>query len=670
MSTKRYPGEDIMENELEEISKTLLELYAKNILFLKDKFPIIHDRIESLSLSFENKTRKEKYTLEYRNGYFDILNQEVNGWYYGTNSYKDADDRAKVANKTAESSLELLRKNPNTGKLLNGEIYKDVTPIIDKINDLVDFNYIEYKKIFKYIFIGSGLGFHIQSIDKVLKPLQTLIIEEDLEIFRLSLFTTDYSIFEESDRKLFLFVGEEKSSLKYCLHDFADYQHYMNFSIKYSTLLTSGEEYKNEIVSYFASNSVAYFPYKMILQNINRTLDFINNKDRFLNAHLMVKKPLLTDKKVLMIAAGPSLNDYIEWIRDNQEKFIIVTVDVIVKKLEKNNIVPDIVVSIDPSPLCAGYMTTEDPNFLDNTAFLFLSQQDASVMELVKDKKYYFSQALPIVDRIGYLGSTPNVGTYSFELACYLGAKEVYTIGNDAAFDQESGSRYATDGGHAKKDNIHNSNDPDVDEVALTDVIEVEGNLTDIVKTNRDLIKFKYEFENALKNFSNQNLDIKCYNLSNGVKIEGFEALDKGKFELISSNFMVIDKKNIISRLDEVSEVITDLNYEEDIKIINSIIMRTKKYQKLKITSKDEFLQNKLDLMIWILEQTKKEQNQMLGRMFLQYTALVDIYINFYMNLKQNSIHISKELNKVSELWSKGILTLFKEIKDAYKKID
>jgi len=40
------------------------------------------------------------------------------------------------------------------------------------------------------------------------------------------------------------------------------------------------------------------------------------------------------------------------------------------------------------------------------------------------------------------------------------------------------------------------------------------------------------------------------------------------------------------------------------------------------------------------------------------------------MNLKQNSIHISKELNKVSELWSKGILTLFKEIKDAYKKID
>lgn len=658
-----------MENELSNISKTILELYAKNLAFLKNTFPTLYNRIEELSQSIENGTHKEKYTLEYRDGYFDILNHEVQGWYYNTDSYKDADERAKVTNKTSESSLELLRKNPLTGKLLNGEIYKDVTPIVEKLNDIIDFDNIEYNDIFKHIFIGTGLGLHIQSIEKVLNPLQTLIIEEELEIFRLSLFITDYTIFEEGRRKLFLFVGEDKNNLKYCLNDFAEYQTYMNFNVKYTTLLTSAQKYKDEIVSFFATKNVAYFPYKIILQNIGRTLDFIKNKDRFLNAHSMLKKPLLSDRKVLMIAAGPSLNSYMDWIKENQNKFIIVTVDVIIKKLEKNNIIPDIVVSIDPSHLCSGYMTTEDPNYLNNSAFLFLSQQDESVMELVKDKRYYFSQSLPIIDRIGYLGSTPNVGTYSFELACYLGATEIYTIGNDAAFDQESGVRYASDAGLILEDQIEN-NYSSKDQVTLTDVIEVEGNLEDTVKTNRDLIKFKYEFEGALTAIKNRGSKVVCYNLSNGAKIDGFEPLLRKDFELKASSFKSTDKSQIISGIDDVSEIITDLNYDDDIKIINSVISRTKKFQKLKITSKDVFLQNKLDLMIWILEQTKKEKNTMLGIMFLQYTALVDIYINFYMNLNQKGIHSITNLVKVSELWAKGILTLFKEMKNLYKKID
>jgi hypothetical protein len=58
-------------------------------------------------------------------------------------------------------------------------------------------------------------------------------------------------------------------------------------------------------------------------------------------------------------------------------------VDVILRKLEKNGIVPDIVVSIDPSHMCAEYLKCDDKEFLKNSAYVFLSQQHDDVKDVV-----------------------------------------------------------------------------------------------------------------------------------------------------------------------------------------------------------------------------------------------------------------------------------------------
>jgi len=654
-----------MSNEIEDISLVLLEVYKKNMIFLKESFNDIYERVEKLSNDIESNKQEEKYALEMRNGYLDILNLKNNGYFYNTNTYIDAEERANALSFENTNSLDLLRKGYNGKELLNSELYKDVTPIIDYLNKVIDYDNIKFEKIFKFIYIGTGLGLHIQEIDKKVNSLSTLIIEEELEIFRLSLFTTDYTVFESGDRKLFLSIGENPTDLKTELYKFTDHQKYMNFNIKYTTLLQSGLKKKEEIEHFYALNGPTMFPYKIVLENLEKLINFVKNEERFLNQHKMSEKLILKDKKVLMISAGPSVDNYIDWISKNQNKFVIVCVDVIVKKLEKNNIIPDIVVSIDPATRCADFLTTKDENFLNNSAILFLSQQSPETIKVVENKHYYFSQVMPLVDEIGYLGSTPNVGTYSFELAMYLGARELFFIGNDAAFNQDTGSRYADDSSFVLTD-VMEEKVSNKDSIHLRDVIEVKGNFRETVKTNRDLSRFRDSYEEAIQNFNYNNIDFVGYNLSDGAHIEGLTSctFDELESKMLNSSDL---NKNIIQQMDKVSQVVKSLDVDEDIRILSSIIMKIKKYQKIKISTKNDFLSNKLDLMIFILESTKKMDSTVYSNLFLDYTSLIDIYVNFFLNLKQKDLHTKEEINKISQMWSRGTLTLFKDIKNAFK---
>ena len=659
-----------MDKELENLSQAIVEIYSKNIEFLKDNFPKLHNRVDKLSSSIESGEHIEVYTLEYTNGYFDILNHENNGYFYNTNSFDDADERAKVSSFDTNNSLDLLRKNPNTNKLLNSPLYKDVTPIIDHLNHMVNFDEVEFIRIFKMIYIGTGLGLHIQQIDKKFNSLTTLIIEKELEIFRLSLFITDYTIFNEGSRKLFLSVEDNIIERSIVVDDFSVFHKYMNYNIQYNTLLADGKEIKDELIQHYQDNSATDFPYKIILQNLERLVRFVNNKDRFLDVTKMQKELILKGKKVLIVAADPSHDGYIKWLEENQDKFIIIAVDVIVRKLEKYNIIPDIVVSIDPSHLCGEFLTTKDSSFLDNTGILLLSQQAPEAMEVLKDKHYYFSQVIPLIPELGYLGSRPNVGTFSLELSIYLGATEVYVIGSDAAFEQNTGNRYSD--GTLETQKFEKIDDDVVDNdssVSLADIIEVKGNLRDTVKSNRDLLGFKNDYESAMITFNaNKELKLTVYNLSDGAYIDGMEPCTKD--ELIDKiKDEEVKKHNITEQLDNISVIIEKLENEKDIKILNSIIGRIKKFQKIKMTSKDHFLQNKLDVMIWILEQTKLMHSTIHSGFFLEFTSLVDIYINYFLNLKQKDLHKKEEINKLSQMWAKGALVMFKDIKSALSQV-
>ncbi len=657
-----------MEQEAINLSETILQIYIKNLNFLEKNFNDLYKRVEELSGDLNTQRITAKYSLEFRDNYFDILNLQTHSWYYGENSYKDADDRAIKSNFTKDGSLDLLRKGIDGIRLIQGgKELGDITPIIDYINENVNLEQIEFKKIYKFIFIGVGLGFHMQEINRKLNPFTTLIIEPELEVFRLSLFATDYTEFQSEYRKLFLSVEEDKLQRTSIMEEFYSYHNYMNYNIKHHLLIESDRYLFEELVDFFSSNSVTFFPYTSTIQNIFRTKKFIEDKHRFLNFDTIHEKKILANKKVLIIAAGPSLDGYIEWIKENQHKFIIVAVDVILRKLEKHNIVPDIVFSIDPSYLCASYLTTENKHFLDNSAIVFLSQQHLDVMKIVDKKNIYFSQSMPLISRIGYLGSVSNVGTFSYMIAVHLGAKEIYTIGNDAAFNQKTGSRYADDSSCIQSEEIK-IEEKNNNVISSFDVLEVKGNLLPFVKTNRSLLNFKDSFEGitfALK----QVYEYEVFNLSNGVFIEHFTPMTRDE---IDEKILLFQDKNhkIVEELDGVSEVLKgdDIAFKGDANKILTIIKKVKKYQKFEIKSQQDFLEKKLEMMIWILEQSKELKINIFGNLFLMYTELSDIYINFILNLKQENLFDKEHLTQLNKIWANGVLSILNDFKKITNK--
>jgi hypothetical protein len=336
------------------------------------------------------------------------------------------------------------------------------------------------------------------------------------------------------------------------------------------------------------------------------------------------------------------------------------------KKLELNNVIPDVVVTIDPSYLCADYLTTKDDNFLKDSTILLLSQQDPKVLEVIKNKNYYFAQSIGLVGELGFMGSTSNVGAYALLMSVHLGANKLYTVGNDAAFNQDTGSRYAADNALTTMDRVVKEVD-DKNMVSFDDVIELEGNLRETVKTNRVLCDFKYSFESTFEELKNSyEHDIHAFNLSDGVKLEGFKPMHFEEIDKLVESFKP-KEKNIVKLMDSVSQVVDKPDYEDDIRILNSIITRLNKHKKLKIKDRDEFLSNKLDMMIWLLEKCKDMSSELFGTIFLLYTELADIYINFTLNLKQKDLHNKEHLNTLNRAWTDGVLAVLKDLKKAVK---
>ncbi|AXX93544.1 hypothetical protein CPU12_11370 [Malaciobacter molluscorum LMG 25693] len=650
--------------ELEELTQLLFKLYKKNLEFLKNNHPKVYKKVQDLSNELDNKKRKERYTLEYieKGGYFDVLDHNTDKYIYDFNSYKEADKRAEITDFTRDSSLNLLRIDTITNKLALMGSLGVVTTLVNYINHKVDFSNITFSKIFKFIFIGVGSGVHLNEVYKKIDSMNTLIIEPDIELFRISLFTADYTLFEEGNKKLFLSVGENEIEREETLADFSYYHNYMNYNIKHHLFWIEYKYILDQIIDFFGNNSATSFPFDAVLNVLERTTKFMRNKELFLKNSLVQKNAPLKNKKVLIISAGPSLDKNIDWIKQNQDKFVIICVDVILRKLEKNNIIPDIVVSIDPSYLCGEYLTTENKDFLKNSAIIFLSQQEESVLEKVKHLNYYFSQVFPLSKELGYSFSLPNVGTFSFAIAIFLKANEIYLVGNDAAFNQETGSRYASDSSHKIKDFSHDEKyEKDDTLISSYDIIEVKGNFKDKIKSNRILLTFKKDYESYLFSLDEKvKKSLKAYNLSDGAYMEGLIPLKKENIDLSKFTKKEFNVNNV---LQSISCEVKDLDFKDDAKILTKMITRVNKFKKIKVNSRDDLLAKKLDIMIWILEQKKTMSSEIFGNVFLKFIELIDIYVNFFLNLRQNALYDKKNLMEIKSYWCDSTIYVLKYLK-------
>lgn len=638
------------ENHNLSIEEQATQTYLDNISYFKEHQKELYEKIVALEVALDKGYHDSKYELEYKEeGYFDVKELTSGKYLYHDNS----DEYAKLVAKSVDyrkvdnlfivspqftfskEALDILKK---TG--LNSNNAYATAPILSYIHSVIPPE-STMKKIDKFIFFGVGLGVQVESVHQKIDADYYLLVEDDLELFRLSLFITNYKKMARScDLTFSIFedVTEAKSTMTSFVEDSFMHNHYLKFI---HALHHSDAKIRvmHEII---AAQPHIIFPYHAYLNKYFRPLGYIKEGYSFLN--LIQNKTLFGDKPVLVVAAGPSLQKNIQWLRKNQDKFIIMALTSTLRTLEKERIKPDIITHLDPfadfSLPHVENLTTK--SFFEETVCFFAGQTPPEIMQMFKKENIFIYENGTFYKKgYGSIGA-PCVGSMSYVLSLVLGAKDIYLLGLDLALDESTGSTHADTHAFAKV--LDTSTVDKMQEVFefKNSIIKVKGNFSKEVMTTAN---FYHSISSINQNtIYNKKATQNVYNLSNGAYFE--DSIPMKIKELEMKNFKLLDKQGILSKINssnslnevEITSVMKMLQHAKKVRTI------LKKHKVSKHQSIDAYKYALLGLSLDITQDKSREAEQ-LNLVNLSYMKYIYPYIFDMLNtkeLKKPHVHIKK----------------------------
>jgi len=562
--------------DINDLQNTLMTIYQKNINYLKKSNVELFNKIQL----FEQKNIENWY-IDFVDNRFELSN--IKGTrIYNCDPFYDAKYRADNINSSPQISL------INTGGINKGyNKYVDVLNAHECVNEIINQQNSNFFNMDsrKFIFIGTLLGVHINDIHRVKKADSYLIVEPNIEIFRLSLFLCDYTELMQV-ANVFFCVDFNDIEFKNIIKNFLNHKYENNTFISFD-LASENEAYLIEIInSEILNNSPMIYPFSEYLVSLKRSFHYIKESPHGL-LKLENQLELFKDKKVLFLGAGPSLSRNLEWIYLNQDNFIIVAASATLKRLELLGIIPDIIVIVDGSENMLKQFEVSKKMY-ENSIILASVHIDTTVYEHIKNDKIFFIQDnLELFDECG-ISTGVTVGDSGIDLLLRTGCSELYLLGFDASL-RDDGKTH--DGLHSNAKHINiNTKKEIISSIDYDkDIIWVRGNLQDKVPTTMLYKSMIDEIDVTLKKFPKANV----YNISNGAYFESsvplkadsltFEgvAFDKSDLqETILNTLLMISKKDLTQK--EISHFDRELKVLRKLSKINIPNNLKKEFDKIK----------------------------------------------------------------------------------------
>jgi len=550
---------------MQDIQDTMIEIYRKNLNFLKEKHQNIYNKI----VLFE-KNMIEMHHINIFNGHIELINKE-NEPTYKCDPFYDAQYRSKnIFNN--ENIFALIN---SSSKILDygdfNEKVNSATYLNEYISIIKNKTNLEYD-INKFIFIGTLLGVHLNDIDKVINAKAYLIIEPNIEIFRLSLFLTDYEDLSKNS-KLFFSINDIDEKMKETIKKFLFYKSSYNNFIRFE-LASKNEIYLVSIINEFLTleNKIRY-PFSEYIYSLKRGYHYLKTSNNGI-LNLSTKKDFLKDLPLLYLAAGPSLDKNIEFIKSIKDKFIIVAAAAILKFLEFHEIKPDIILSIDAGKSTVQNQFDIKQSFYENSIIISSIKTDIEVFSEINNSNVFFIQnELELITNFGiFTGVT--VGDIGIKILLALGSNNMYLLGLDASINEETGETHFSSYYYNKNIEKNNSND------YKNYLVSVKGNFKDTVKTTllyKDMIDSINEIDLKLIEDSN------IYNLSDGAYFNNTKKLKLLDLNLNLKTLNKIETNQIIkNQLRTISQKgLSNLEIKE-IKKEQKIIKKIKSLKNIK----------------------------------------------------------------------------------------
>lgn len=642
---------------LEDIA---VQTYKNNLTYFEKHQPQIYSKLAAFDSAIEQNHYQNKYDLILKDDYFDVLELSSGNYLYTTSSREYAQNAAKSIDykqdtnafetfkhvKIKDEELEIFEAFDIEYNNLSG--FAPILHYIDKNSP----KEIALEEIKKFIFFGVGLGTHIESIDKKIGADVYLIVEDDLELFKLSLFVTSY--YDLASRsKLMFSVFDTQQEFSKISTSFLETDFYYNHYIKYFNMLSHSEEKLKEFHIKVTSQSHNIFFYSEILKQFTRPLDYLKNNFNFANIIRLNAKPAFGQKPVLLLAAGPSLQKNMTWIKENQERFIIIAVSATLSILEKNKIIPDIVTHVDGTKGASIHFEKLDSlDFFKETIFLLSARTLREVVDkLDKNNVFFFEKNTSYKKDFGSI-SAPCVGSTSYILSIIFGIKKLFLLGLDLALDSKTGSTHSDGHEYTKKLDLDDLQQNDTGLSYKNSIIKTDGNFQKEVFTTPE-----YFFSIDSINTSTQGYKSKTqivYNLSDGalftdtiptrtadVDLDSLAIMDKLSIKKELHDIFIANSSNKMTK-DELKFLRDKRAYSIQVK--NIILAQERSI----FSSYDDFL-NSLKEIFKKLSLSSSSIEDDLSLVYKEYSRFIYTFIfNFFntKDLEEKTTH-ANQLNKL-----------------------
>lgn len=560
------------ENSL-SIEEKALQTYQNNLLYFQKKHPEIHKKLSLLDLAINSGQYIENYTLEYKDGtYFDVQEISSGGWLYGNNSKIYSQNLSQTINLKKQGSVFGAQKfiDYQDNELENIQA-KDLSY---ENEQWATIDIIEYCKqnapksttmlrAKKAIFLDTGLGIHISELLKKLNPKVILITENNLELFRLSLFVTNYSEVLKNTIAFFS-IADNLTQEKETFLSFLDTSFSDSLYIKFIPFFKGFKDKLQRYQNYVLTQEHLAYPYHAHLIRSIDSARYINSNYLFLDVSQKHSLDLFSNRPVLLVLSGPSAEKNIHWIKENQDKFLIVCALATCKLLYKNDIQADVIINIHPTKdeTLRFFKDINKQYFTNATILLASTVHPDIVQEFQSDNIYFIQNGTDYKTNLGSF-SASSIGEYSYGLFLKLGVKNIYLLGLDLALDPDTLKSHNSYHPHGTQGKLINDDSTS----AEFHVVFVKGNFREKVPT------YIY-FTPLIDNFKLFSETIKdrtqtVYNLNDGAFLDGsqplhisnlvldeFSKLNKkllhkefiGSLNTISSNELSVHDKNLISQ--------------------------------------------------------------------------------------------------------------------------
>jgi hypothetical protein len=389
------------------------------------------------------------------------------------------------------------------------------------------------------VFLGVGLGLHIDEITKSADIVNAIIYEPDPEFFALSMFVVDWqaiwSRFEKKGYSLSFVISSNYSSNEHVRMLENEMKKSIPFHPDFTVFLSHRSDEK--LIKIFEGVRDRLPVINANWDNLDRQLDHLNQELHNLDRHppIALRRHYHTvERPIVIVGSGPSIDNRLASIKAHRANIVLMSAGTGLRALLRNGIEPDFHVELDSDYIIYDILSNSGLR-PDNEVVLFAkSTVNPLVTELFPEVFLFYSAETNDYHFWDYgeafAGASPTCTNAALSLAANLGFRNIFLAGSDYGFISED------------KDHSEHSvyGKPDrsgfVKRFQATvggrksEVLEVESVSGGKILTRGDYLFAKIKAEDLIRAQNRREDSPAFYNISDGARISGADWVSPDDF--------------------------------------------------------------------------------------------------------------------------------------------